>query len=77
MITRFITEVTTVFNPFRRPGRTCRIFLAQLPPNARQTMKINTKVMEKSSREPSLLKLKFSTFFEQSFERIGHVTDST
>ncbi|KAL8694444.1 MAG: hypothetical protein Q9218_000936 [Villophora microphyllina] len=47
------------FNPFRRPGRTCKIFLAQLPPNARQTMKINAKVLAKSSREPSLLKLKF------------------
>ncbi|KAI4125078.1 MAG: hypothetical protein LQ338_004465 [Usnochroma carphineum] len=59
MITRFITEVSTVFNPFKKPGKTCRVFLAHLPANARQSMKINTKVLAKDSKEPSVLKLKF------------------
>lgn len=62
MITRFITEVSTAFNPFRKPAGTCRKFLAHLPANARQNMKINTKVLPKDSREPCLLKLKFSRF---------------
>ncbi|KAI4136944.1 MAG: hypothetical protein L6R39_007548 [Caloplaca ligustica] len=59
MITRFLAEVSTVFNPFRKPGRTCRVVLAHLPANARQSMKINTKVLTKDSKEPSMLKLKF------------------
>ncbi|KAL9014931.1 MAG: hypothetical protein Q9173_000436 [Seirophora scorigena] len=59
MITRFITEVSTTFNPFVNPGKTCRVFLAHLPANARQTMKINTKVLARDSQDPSFLKLKF------------------
>ena len=61
MITKHITEVTTKFNPFKKPAKTCRVFLAHLPANARQSMKINTKVLARDSAEPSSLKLKFST----------------
>lgn len=60
MLTKFITEVTTSFNPFKRPGRTCRVFLAHLPANARSTMKITTKILPRDSQDLSLLKLKFS-----------------
>ena len=60
MITKFITDVSTKFNPFSKRAKTCRIFLAQLPPNARQTMKINTKLLPRSSKEASTLSLKFS-----------------
>lgn len=59
MITKFITDVSTKFNPFSKKAKTCRIFLAHLPPNARQTMKINTKLLPRDSREGSSLALKF------------------
>ncbi len=60
MITKHITEVTTRFNPFTKPSKTCRVFLAHLPANARTTMKINTTVLQRDSKEPSFLKLRFS-----------------
>lgn len=63
MITKHITEVTTRFNPFTKPSKTCRVFLAHLPANARNTMKINTTVLQRDSQEPSFLKLKFSMCF--------------
>ena len=63
MITKHITEVTTKFNPFKKPAKTCRVFLAHLPANARQNMKITTKVLGRGSTEPSSLKLKFSEFY--------------
>ncbi len=62
MITKHITEVTTKFNPFTKASKTCRIFLANLPANARTMMKVNTTVFPRDSREPSSLKLKFSEY---------------
>ena len=62
MITKHITEVTTRFNPFAEPSKICRVFLAQLPANARTTMKISTTLFQRDSKEPSFLKLKFSTY---------------
>jgi len=59
MITKFITDVTTKFNPFSRRAKTCRIFLAQLPANARQTMKIKTALLPQDSKDPSSLFVKF------------------
>ncbi|MCJ1344172.1 39S ribosomal protein L44, mitochondrial [Peltigera leucophlebia] len=59
MITKFITEVSTKFNPFNKPGKTCRSFLAHLPANARQTMKVNAIVLPRNSGDPSSLFLKF------------------
>ena len=77
MLTKFITEVTTTFNPFRRPGRTCRVFLAHLPANARSTMRITTNILPRDSQDRSLLKLKFSrstriTCFCNSFTMASH-----
>lgn len=60
MQTRFLTEVTTTFNPFRKGSKAARLFLSFLPSNARQTMKIKTKLLPRNSREKSALKLKFS-----------------
>ena len=60
MISKFITEVSTVFNPFSPKAKTARLFLSFLPPNARQTMKINTKLLPRMSKEPSFVELKFS-----------------
>ncbi|MCJ1252656.1 39S ribosomal protein L44, mitochondrial [Lignoscripta atroalba] len=59
MITKFITDVSTKFNPFSKRAKTCRVFLAHLPPNARQTMKITTKLLPRGSKEGSMLSLKF------------------
>ena len=61
MITKHLIEVTTKFNPFTKKAKTCRVFLAHLPPNARQTMKINTQILPRGSREKSSLHVKFST----------------
>lgn len=61
MITRFLTEVNTKFNPFMRTAKTARNFLALLPPNARADgMKINAKMLPRFSKEPTTLELKFS-----------------
>lgn len=60
MITKFMTEVTTRFNPFSPNARSARLFLSLLPPNARQTMAVSTTLLSQKSTEPSSLKLKFS-----------------
>lgn len=60
MITKHLSEVTTKFNPFSKQAKTCRIFLATLPANARQTMKINSKVLPRDTDAKSELKIKFS-----------------
>ncbi|TVY60666.1 54S ribosomal protein L44 [Lachnellula suecica] len=69
MITRFLTEVSTVFNPFSPKAKTARLFLSFLPSNARQTIKINTKMLPKISREPSFVELKFSKKSPPSYAR--------
>lgn len=63
MITRFLTDVSTVFNPFSPKAKTARIFLALFPANARQTVKIDTKMLPRSSRERSAIWVKFSAYF--------------
>jgi large subunit ribosomal protein L53 len=62
MHSRFITEVSAVFNPFSPKAKTARLFLSFLPPDARQTMKVNTKLLPRASRDPSLVQVKFSEF---------------
>ncbi|OCK77694.1 hypothetical protein K432DRAFT_113417 [Lepidopterella palustris CBS 459.81] len=60
MITRFLTDVRTKFNPFSPRAKTVRKFLALLPPNARASgMKIETQVLPRQSKEPALLEVKF------------------
>ncbi|KAI9792549.1 MAG: 39S ribosomal protein L44, mitochondrial [Peltula sp. TS41687] len=69
MITRFLTEVSTTFNPFRTTSTTARLFLAFLPPNARHSgMKINTTVLPRESQLPSGLFLKFKDGKEMKLE---------
>jgi large subunit ribosomal protein L53 len=61
MISRFITEVNTKFNPFSTRSKAARLFLAFLPPNARsQGMTISTTLLPRTSAEPSKLYIKFS-----------------
>ncbi|KFY39523.1 hypothetical protein V494_03956 [Pseudogymnoascus sp. VKM F-4513 (FW-928)] len=59
MITRYLTEISTAFNPFSPRAKTARLFLSFLPGNARATMKITTKVLPKTSREKSFVQVKF------------------
>ncbi|KAJ9625054.1 39S ribosomal protein L44, mitochondrial [Taxawa tesnikishii (nom. ined.)] len=70
MITRFLTSVTTSFSPFNpKSGKTARNFLALLPPNARQNMKIDVKMLPKSgAAQPSLLALKFKDGKEMNLD---------
>ncbi|KAK3943631.1 39S ribosomal protein L53/MRP-L53-domain-containing protein [Diplogelasinospora grovesii] len=60
MITRFITEVTTRFNPFSARAKSARLFLSFLPPDARANgMSITTQLLPRTSTEPSSLHVKF------------------
>ncbi|KAL2156907.1 hypothetical protein VTH06DRAFT_2551 [Thermothelomyces fergusii] len=60
MITRFITDVTTRFNPFSARSRSARLFLSFLPPGARASgMNITTQLLPRTSKEPSTLYIKF------------------
>lgn len=63
MITRFITEVNTKFNPFSAKSRSARLFLSYLPPTARsQGMAIQTKLLPRTSTDKAALQVKFSMF---------------
>jgi len=60
MITSFITEVSTRFNPFSASAKTARLFLTRIPPTARsQGMAIKTQLLPRDSQEPSSLRIKF------------------
>ncbi|RYP54905.1 hypothetical protein DL768_000469 [Monosporascus sp. mg162] len=74
MITRFITEVNTKFNPFSTRSRATRLFLSSLPPNARANgMQINTKLLPRTSTEPASLHIKFKDGKEMNLdgEKLG------
>lgn len=60
MITKFMSEVTTRFNPFSPTARSARLFLSLLPPNARKSIVVNTTLLPQKSTEPSSLRVKFS-----------------
>ncbi|KAK3383235.1 39S ribosomal protein L53/MRP-L53-domain-containing protein [Lasiosphaeria ovina] len=69
MITRFITEVTTRFNPFSVRAKSARLFLAFLPADARSGgMKITTKLLPRTSAEPSALHVKFKDGKEMNLD---------
>ncbi|KAH8815122.1 mitochondrial ribosomal protein L44 [Xylogone sp. PMI_703] len=73
MITRFMTEVSTVFNPFSPKAKTARLFLSFLPANARSTMKIETKLLPRASKERSFVNVKFKDGKEMKLdaEKLG------
>ena len=61
MITRFITEINTKFNPFSTKAKAARLFLTFLPPNARSSgMSITTTLLPRTSAEAPSLRVKFS-----------------
>ncbi|KAI1180610.1 39S ribosomal protein L53/MRP-L53-domain-containing protein [Nemania sp. FL0916] len=69
MITRFITEVNTKFNPFSARSRAARLFLSYLPPDARAGgMQITTKLLPRASTEPSTLSIKFKDGKQMSLD---------
>ncbi|KAH7399265.1 39S ribosomal protein L53/MRP-L53-domain-containing protein [Pyrenochaeta sp. MPI-SDFR-AT-0127] len=60
MITRFLTDVRVTFNPFSLRSKPARLFLSLIPPNARSDgMKIESKMLPRTSKEPASLGLKF------------------
>lgn len=66
MITRYITDVTTRFNPFSPRAKAARLFLTRLPPGARAAgMNITTQLLARTSTEPSSLWIKFSALLFQ------------
>ncbi|KAL2756373.1 hypothetical protein ACRALDRAFT_210456 [Sodiomyces alcalophilus JCM 7366] len=74
MITKFMTEIRTRFNPFSPSARSARLFLSRLPPNARANgLVINTDLLPKSSKEAPSLYVKFKDGREMTLdcEKIG------
>ncbi|TLD26412.1 hypothetical protein PspLS_04839 [Pyricularia sp. CBS 133598] len=66
---RFVTEVTTQFNPFASSARAARLFLAYLPPNARASgMNIKTSLLPKTSTQPPKLQVKFKDGTEMNLD---------
>jgi len=60
MITRFLTDVRVTFNPFSPRSKPARLFLSLIPPNARSDgMKIDSKMLPRTSKEPASLAVKF------------------
>jgi len=69
MITRFITDVSTKFNPFSPRAKAARVFLSFLPPTARSDgMNITTKLLPRNSPEPSTLYVKFKDGKEMNID---------
>ncbi|KAK3341599.1 39S ribosomal protein L53/MRP-L53-domain-containing protein [Lasiosphaeria hispida] len=60
MITHFITNVSTRFNPFSAGAKSARLFLTSLPPSARANgMSIVTELLPRTSTAASTLHIKF------------------
>ncbi|KXH52464.1 39S ribosomal protein L53/MRP-L53 [Colletotrichum nymphaeae SA-01] len=60
MITKFMTEITTKFNPFSPAAKSARLFMSNIPPTARSTgTTIKTILLPRTSTEPASLYVKF------------------
>ncbi|KAL1603508.1 39S ribosomal protein L44, mitochondrial [Paraconiothyrium brasiliense] len=69
MITRFLTDVRVKFNPFSPRAKPARLFLSLIPPNARADgMKVETKMLPRTSTEPATLDVKFKDGKELSLQ---------
>lgn len=71
MITKYLTTVNVAFNPFSKAGRTARIFMALLGPDARNTMKIKTAVLSRNSEVGGRVEVVFSIFPSLLVFRMG------
>jgi len=69
MMTRFITDVSTKFNPFSPRARTVRLFLSLLPATARADgVHITTQLLPRHSAEPNSLYVKFKDGKEMNLD---------
>ncbi|KAK1986397.1 39S ribosomal protein L53/MRP-L53 [Colletotrichum cereale] len=69
MITKFMTEITTKFNPFSPTAKSARLFLSFIPPTARSSgMAIKTVLLPRTSTEPPSLFVKFKDGKEMSID---------
>ncbi|KAJ4297209.1 39S ribosomal protein L44, mitochondrial [Collariella sp. IMI 366227] len=69
MITRFITEIKTRFNPFSAGSKSARLFISSLPPTARSSgMAISTQLLPRNSTAPSTLYVKFKDGKEMNLD---------
>ncbi|KAL5116918.1 39S ribosomal protein L44, mitochondrial [Pleosporales sp. CAS-2024a] len=69
MITRFLTDVRVTFNPFSLRSKPARLFLSLIPPNARADgMKIESKMLPRTSKEPASLAVKFKDGKEMTLD---------
>lgn len=69
MITRFLTDVRVTFNPFSPRSKPARLFLSLIPPNARESgMKIESKMLPRTSKEPASLGVKFKDGKEMTLD---------
>ena len=59
MITSYLQTLKTTFNPFSTSSKIPRLFLALLPANAHQTLKIKSTPLPRNSTDPSTLELGF------------------
>jgi len=59
MITKFLTNISVTLNPFSNLSKSARIFLSLLPPDSRQTIKINTKLLARTSDQPPKIAVTF------------------
>jgi len=79
MITRYLTEVVTRFNPFLPSARAARIFLTNIPAEARLQMRVSSTVLPKTSVETPVLEIKFKdgTAMKMDLEqmKIGDVVE--
>ncbi|KAK2065900.1 39S ribosomal protein L53/MRP-L53 [Colletotrichum caudatum] len=69
MITKFMTEITTKFNPFSPKSKSARLFLSFIPPTARSSgMAIKTVLLPRTSTEPPSLLVKFKDGKEMNID---------
>ncbi|KAH7076836.1 39S ribosomal protein L53/MRP-L53-domain-containing protein [Paraphoma chrysanthemicola] len=69
MITRFLTDVRVTFNPFALRSKPARLFLSLIPPSARNDgMKVESKMLPRSSQEPASLSVKFKDGKEMTLD---------
>ncbi|OQN95803.1 hypothetical protein B0A48_18088 [Cryoendolithus antarcticus] len=70
MLTKYLTSISTSFSPFSpKSGKTARNFLALLPPNARSTMSIDVKLLNRDQAHmPAVLQLKFKDGKEMALD---------
>ena len=68
MKTKYLTQLTTSFNPFSLTSRVPRLFLNTLPPNAHKAIQIKNKALPRTSTAPASLELTFKDGKKMTYE---------